>query len=72
MSDNETVSADEARAVEIADRGVGSVEDALVMADAIIDDPDGGVEWLMDLGCDVIAHLRDEVRRLRAQSEAAS
>jgi hypothetical protein len=46
--------------------GVQSTDDALVMADAILDDPDGGVEWLMAHGCDVIDRLRVEVRRLRA------
>lgn len=47
-------------------RGVQSTDDALVMADAILDDPDGGVEWLMAHGCDALDRLRVEVRRLRA------
>lgn len=47
-------------------RGVQSTGDALVMADAILDPENEGVEWLMAHGCDVMDHLRVEVRRLAA------
>ena len=52
-------------------RGVQSTDDALVMADAILDAPDGGVEWLMAHGCDVIDRLRAALRAERAQHAAA-
>ena len=51
-------------------RGVQSTDDALVMADAILDAPDGGVEWLMAHGCDVIDRLRAALRAERAQHAA--
>ena len=62
----ETLAAMEAAAVDIAERGVQSVADALLMADVIVDNPDGDVEWLIAHGCDVADHLRREVRRLTA------
>ena len=46
--------------------GVQSADDALAMADAILDPENDGVEWLMQHGCDVMDHLRAEVRSLRA------
>lgn len=62
----ETLAAMEAAAVDVAERGVQSVADALLMADVIVDNPDGDVEWLIAHGCDVADHLRREVRRLTA------
>ena len=53
-------------------RGVQSTDDALVMADAILDAPDGGVEWLMAHGCDVIDRLRAALRAERAQHADAA
>lgn len=42
------------------------ITEAMELAREITDPDDGGVETLMDHGCDVIAALSAEVERLRA------
>lgn len=67
----EALAALETAAMKVDHLGVRSVDDALVMADAIVEPEGGDVEWLMAHGCDVIDHLRREVRRLTAALDGA-
>lgn len=53
----------------VDETGVRDVDDALVMGDAIADPETGDIEYLHRHGCDVIALLMAEVRKLRKEQQ---